>query len=53
LWALYEWWRGRHAVARDLGDNACRFDVFCHNVRLIHEFNRMFRGKKKKDAAGT
>jgi KDEL-tailed cysteine endopeptidase len=40
LWALYERWRGRHAVARDLGDKARRFNVFRHNVRLIHEFNK-------------
>jgi KDEL-tailed cysteine endopeptidase len=40
LWALYERWRGRHALARDLGDKARRFNVFKANVRLIHEFNR-------------
>lgn len=40
LWALYERWRGRHAVARDLGDKARRFNVFRENVRLIHEFNK-------------
>jgi KDEL-tailed cysteine endopeptidase len=40
LWALYERWRGRHAVARDLGDKARRFNVFRQNVRLIHEFNK-------------
>ncbi|KAK3124100.1 hypothetical protein QOZ80_8AG0640430 [Eleusine coracana subsp. coracana] len=40
LWALYERWRGRHAVSRDLGDKARRFNVFRENVRLIHEFNQ-------------
>ncbi|XP_062195069.1 thiol protease SEN102-like [Phragmites australis] len=40
LWSLYERWRGRHAVARDLGEKARRFNVFKENVRLIHEFNR-------------
>jgi KDEL-tailed cysteine endopeptidase len=40
LWALYERWRGRHAVARDLGDKARRFNVFKENVRLIHDFNQ-------------
>ncbi|TVU04576.1 hypothetical protein EJB05_47692 [Eragrostis curvula] len=40
LWALYERWRGLHAVARDLGDKARRFNVFRENVRLIHEFNK-------------
>jgi KDEL-tailed cysteine endopeptidase len=40
LWALYERWRGRHAVARDLGDKARRFNVFKENVRLIHQFNQ-------------
>ena len=40
LWALYERWRGLHAVARDLGDKARRFNVFKENVRLIHDFNQ-------------
>lgn len=40
LWALYERWRGVHAVARDLGDKARRFNVFKENVRLIHDFNQ-------------
>ncbi|KAL5229635.1 hypothetical protein ABZP36_028411 [Zizania latifolia] len=40
LWKLYERWRGKHTVARDLGEKARRFNVFKENVRLIHEFNR-------------
>ncbi|KAL6858722.1 hypothetical protein ACP4OV_017724 [Aristida adscensionis] len=40
LWALYERWRGRHAVARDLGEKERRFNVFKANARLIHEFNQ-------------
>ncbi|KAL6646357.1 hypothetical protein ACP70R_017965 [Stipagrostis hirtigluma subsp. patula] len=40
LWDLYERWRGRHAVARDLGEKARRFNVFKANARLIHEFNQ-------------
>ncbi|CAL5000279.1 unnamed protein product [Urochloa decumbens] len=40
LWALYERWRGVHAVARDLGDKARRFNVFKENARLIHDFNQ-------------
>jgi KDEL-tailed cysteine endopeptidase len=40
LWALYERWRSRHAVARDLDEKARRFNVFRENVRLIHEFNK-------------
>jgi KDEL-tailed cysteine endopeptidase len=40
LWALYERWRGVHAVARDLGDKSRRFNVFKENVRLIHDFNQ-------------
>ncbi|CAO2184027.1 unnamed protein product [Urochloa humidicola] len=46
LWALYERWRGVHAVARDLGDKARRFNVFKENVRLIHDFNQ--RGEPYK-----
>ncbi|KAM0925212.1 hypothetical protein ACQ4PT_004326 [Festuca glaucescens] len=37
LWALYERWRSRHTVARDLDEKARRFNVFRENVRLIHE----------------
>jgi KDEL-tailed cysteine endopeptidase len=40
LWALYERWRGVHAVARDLGDKARRFNVFRENARLVHDFNQ-------------
>ncbi|CAL5014083.1 unnamed protein product [Urochloa decumbens] len=46
LWALYERWRGVHAVARDLGDKARRFNVFKENARLIHDFNQ--RGEPYK-----
>ncbi|WVZ91723.1 hypothetical protein U9M48_037856 [Paspalum notatum var. saurae] len=39
-WALYERWRARHAVARDLADKARRFNVFRANARLVHDFNQ-------------
>ncbi|KAG6513524.1 thiol protease SEN102-like [Zingiber officinale] len=40
LWALYERWRSHHTVARDLEEKRRRFNVFKHNVKFIHEFNK-------------
>lgn len=40
LWALYERWRSHHTVARDLDEKHRRFNVFKHNVKFIHEFNK-------------
>ncbi|KQK03509.1 thiol protease SEN102 [Brachypodium distachyon] len=39
LWALYERWRARHTVSRDLAEKSRRFNVFRENARLVHEFN--------------
>ncbi|TVU10996.1 hypothetical protein EJB05_44554, partial [Eragrostis curvula] len=39
LWALYERWCAHYSVARDMGEEARRFDVFEKNVLFVHEFN--------------
>ncbi|KAG6509790.1 hypothetical protein ZIOFF_027797 [Zingiber officinale] len=40
LWALYERWRSHHTVSRDLDEKRRRFNVFKHNIKFIHEFNK-------------
>ncbi|KAJ3687510.1 hypothetical protein LUZ61_016674 [Rhynchospora tenuis] len=37
---LFERWLSHHGLARDLDDKAKRFNVFKHNVKYIHEFNK-------------
>ncbi|CAN6449305.1 unnamed protein product [Victoria cruziana] len=40
LWGLYERWRSHHSVSRDIDELLTRFNVFKHNVKFIHEFNK-------------
>ncbi|KAL5717916.1 hypothetical protein ACHQM5_010869 [Ranunculus cassubicifolius] len=40
LWELYERWRSHHTVSTSLQEKQRRFNVFKHNVRHIHEFNK-------------
>ncbi|XP_031478482.1 thiol protease SEN102-like [Nymphaea colorata] len=48
LWGLYERWRSHHSVSRDVDELLTRFNVFKHNVKFIHEFNKKGSSYKLK-----
>ncbi|KAM7464694.1 hypothetical protein LguiA_032815 [Lonicera macranthoides] len=48
LWDLYERWRSHHTVSKDLTEKRTRFNVFKHNMRHIHQVNKMNKPYKLK-----
>lgn len=40
FWTLYERWRSHHTISRSLEEKLTRFNVFKHNVKFIHNFNK-------------
>lgn len=48
LWELYERWRSHHRLSTDLREKHKRFNVFKHNVKYIHEFNKKDKPYKLK-----
>ncbi|KAK7411058.1 hypothetical protein VNO78_02422 [Psophocarpus tetragonolobus] len=48
LWELYERWRSRHTVSRNLNDKHKRFNVFKANVMHVHSTNKMDKPYKLK-----
>ncbi|XP_047312069.1 vignain [Impatiens glandulifera] len=48
LWQLYERWRSHHTTSNSLQEKKQRFNVFKHNARYVHEFNKLDKPYKLK-----